>query len=155
MKKLIYFAFAALAMFAFSSCSLLDDLTSDLTNEDDPTYEYYKPLIGTWEAIRFSGQNGNESFNYDEIIQQGHMEVTFNFSTNKLMTMKLVDNTGGNNNSTVSGNVIFGQWHNYFTTQFRDQDVTCEIKSNSNGIMELALWAEDYSFKWNFRLVKK
>lgn len=137
MKKLFYLAVIAISVFALNSCEKDED-TNDITN--DPTYEYYKPIIGEWTAYEWYGSTVNDSgleepFNFSKLLESGDVTVTYLFDGNMNMTQKFLysEETVTNN-----GKVVFEvNIPNYFTVNYTNGKHYFEIVSVSSDKLHL------------------
>lgn len=138
MKKLFYLAVIAISVFALNSCEKDED-TNNPSN--DPTYEYYKPLIGEWSAYQYYGTATDEygvekSFDYSDMLTNKDITISFTFSEDMIMNQKYSDTEGGNINN--KGNVVFDiNTPNYFTVNYTNGKQFFEIVSVSSDKLHL------------------
>ena len=136
MRKFFYFAIIAFSVIAFNSCESKEEENPST----DPTYEYYKPIIGEWTTYEWYGSAVNDSgleeqFNYSKLLENGDATVTFLFDENMNMTQKYSDKK---ETITNSGKVIFEvNIPNYFTVNYTNGKQFFEIVSVSSDKLHL------------------
>lgn len=137
MRKIFLLFLAAAAIFAIASCEGVSN-----GDNDDPTYEYYKPLIGKWSVYRWYGTSVNEygveaPFDYPELIENGYVSGEIIFSESKLMTMNIVID---GESMTTTANVSFKiDVPNYFTASSGGSSEFCQIVSVSSSQLHLRI----------------
>lgn len=137
MKKLFYLVVVAISIFALNSCEKEED-TNNPSN--DPTYEYYKPIIGEWTTYEWYGSAVNDSgleepFNFSKLLENGDITATFLFDENMNMTQKI---SYSEETVTNNGKVAFEvNIPNYFTVNYTNGKQFFEIVSVSSDKLHL------------------
>lgn len=145
MKKIFYFVSLACILAAFNSCNRLE---TDNPIEDDPLYEYYKPLIGEWTITEWYGVRVNENgveepFDLTSGLENGLYTYTLTFDENKMMAFVYSDSVG--ESTPVTATVSFTvDVRNYFTAKYSDgtssffqivksDDTSLQLKEDADG----------------------